>query len=109
MDANPQINSQLLTPARLAWVMGVSHSTIDEWVRRREIASFKKGKLRRFEPGAVLEFICRHTVKEKFAQRSLVATLTNADWARIERLIQAELRDIKAINSLPPAQQRDAA
>lgn len=86
MDANLQINSQLLTPARLAWVMGVSHSTVDEWVRRKEIASFKKGKLRRFEPGAVLEFICRHTIKCR-VQSAECRVLQGGDWERIERLI----------------------
>ena len=88
------INSKLLTPARLAWVMGVSHSTVDEWVRRREISSFKKGKLRRFEPGAVLEFIARHKVKAKFAQPQLVASLSNEDWQRIERLIRDQVSSL---------------
>jgi excisionase family DNA binding protein len=83
-----ELSTQLLTPERLAWVMDVSDSTITEWVKRRELASFKKGRLRRFEAGEVLAFIARHTVRARTAQPSLPAGLSSGDWERIERLIE---------------------
>ncbi len=89
MDPSP-INSQLLKPEKVAWVLDVGHSTVEEWTRRREIASFKKGKVRRYSSQDVLEFILRHTVKARNANGAI--QLQEADWLRIERLIDAHLQ-----------------
>jgi len=93
MDPSP-INSQLLKPEKVAWVLDVGHSTLEEWTRRREIASFKKGKVRRYAPADVYEFILRHTVKARNGTGAV--PLQAADWLRIERLIEAKTEMLKA-------------
>ena len=94
----PSLGSQLLTPARLAWVMDVSDRTVAEWTggrrRKPQIACFKKGRLIRFAPEAVLQFIVAHTVLPAGRGPAMVAPKLEPEqlellWQRIERLIQA--------------------
>lgn len=63
---SPNLAAQFLTPARLAWVMDVSDRTVAEWTggrrRKSQIAYFKKGRVIRFAPEAVMQFIWVHTL-----------------------------------------------
>lgn len=94
----PSLGSQLLTPAKLAWVMDVSDRTVAEWTggrrRKPQIACFKKGRVIRFAPEAVLQFILAHTILP--ASRGGLSGAPKLEpeqfellWQRIERLIQA--------------------
>lgn len=85
------LESQRISPARLAWIMDVSDSTVEEWIRRRLIPSFKVGRVRRFDPADVLAFIRAYTAHQKAESRKLKAEITESDWARIERLIRGAI------------------
>lgn len=93
----PSLGSQLLTPAKLAWVMDVSDRTVAEWTggrrRKPQIACFKKGRLIRFAPEAVLQFIVAHTVLPSGRGPALGSPKLEPEqlellWQRIERLIK---------------------
>lgn len=71
--------------------MDVSDSTVEEWVRRRLLPSFKVGRVRRFAMDDVLAFIKAYTARGKAESRNQKAEITELDWARIERLIEARL------------------
>lgn len=88
----PQFQSSHLTPARLQWVMDVGETTVGEWVKNREIEYFKKGRLIRFSPEAVLEFIGRYRVKARLkAAAPLNIEPGSEAWARLERLIRDQI------------------
>lgn len=98
---SPTLSSQLLTPAGLAWVMNVSDRTVCEWTggrrRKPQIACFKKGRVIRFTPEAVLHFIMVHTVlparKDPALPPGTVPKIPQEQFEllcqRIERLVQA--------------------
>jgi len=95
------INCQLLTPARLRWVMDVGESTEAEWREQKAIAHFSKGRVIRYSPAAVLGFIARNTIKArglKMEDRGWKPD--DVAWARIERLmvatVEARLAGIEA-------------
>ena len=88
-------SATLLTTEGVARVLDVGQSTVEEWIRRREIASFKKGRIRRIEFSAVLEFIARHrVVATDQGTKGLKdqGTWSEREWERIERLITEKLK-----------------
>lgn len=91
------LESQRISPARLAWIMDVSESTVEEWIRQGLIASFKVGRVRRFAPEDVLAFIASYTRKSPKSGngRWQIADgkgFGEAAWERIERLICETLK-----------------
>lgn len=97
MDQDSQLNCQLLTPARLQWVMDVSESTVTSWLavqdkdgRRRPpaITHFRDGRVIRIMPAEVLGFIARRSVNSRRSKiEGQGLELDAAAWQRIERLI----------------------
>lgn len=97
-NPDPTIEGQrFVTPARLAVIMDVSDSTVEEWVRRRLLPSFKVGRVRRFAMADVLAFIKAYTVSrmpanwKRLELDRLPANTEQALWERIERLIDTRL------------------
>lgn len=88
----PTFESRLLTPERFRWVLDVSESTELAWRAEKAVAFFRRGRVVRYAPEAVLEFILKHTVKAR-GQRTEGGgprsdfCLPASDWPRIERLI----------------------
>lgn len=99
MPSDP-CQSQLLTPARLGWVMDVGETTVASWLssskgRPPQITHFRQGRLIRIEPAAVLEFIARNTVRARAGGTFNIQHPTSnieLDWGRIERLITDQVR-----------------
>ncbi len=95
------LGSQQLTPAKVAWVMDAGHSTVEEWLRTKQLQHFRKGRFIRVAPEALLGFILAHTVKARWgmlagpglanAQPALNEKQFEQLWVRIERLIRTEL------------------
>lgn len=86
--------SQLLTPAKVCWVFDVASSTLDEWTRRRELRSFVLGRVRRYEPSAVLDLIVRKSTKSKTGTTPCGGPPWQPDevfWERINRLISVQV------------------
>lgn len=91
----PKLDSQLLTPARLCWVLGVSERTEREWRDAKLITFFKQGHNIRYEPAKVLEFIARHTTQAKSLRPGTAGATAAIDveaWAKIERLIADQVK-----------------
>jgi|ERR1051326_732433 hypothetical protein len=92
----PTINWQMITPARLAWIMAVGETTVTEWNRKEEIKRFRKGRLVRYKPAEVLAFIARNSTRSKAGRQiSPIAGQAEDDakfWARIERLIADQVK-----------------
>ena len=63
MSAPP--NSQLLTLDEVAAALGVSRTTVEDWVRSRSLGSFKKGKLRKVDRAELARFILANSVRSK--------------------------------------------
>lgn len=89
--------TQWLTPARLQWVMDVSTTTVQQWNSDGLIARFHHGRIIRYAPAAVLEFIARHTLAargriEARGWQIETPLLTAQAWERIERLIADQVR-----------------
>jgi len=105
MSAQPPSSPpRFLTPARLAEVMDVSDSTVEEWIRKKRLPSFKAGRVRRFAVEDVLEFVRSYTVRAKVKSPKSKVQGPNgiadgrwpiADdgvtWERIERLVRTEI------------------
>lgn len=104
MNQNPaslSLDSQLLTPARFAWVMDAGHSTVEQWLRTKQVTHFRKGRFIRIAPEAALAFILAHTVKSRWGMLpgpgfAAAAPALNEKqfgelWERIERLIVTQL------------------
>jgi len=88
-------HSQWLTPARLQHVLGIGETTELEWRRRRVIPFFKCGRLIRYDPAAVLEFLRRHTVRARGAGAGCAGPdpgFSAEQWARVARLIEDQVR-----------------
>jgi excisionase family DNA binding protein len=90
------LGSQEITPKRLAWIMDVGESTVADWIANRDIDHFKKGRLIRFSPAAVTEFIVEYTVRKSRNARGGIAgpvTLQPDEWdkiwERMARLVEA--------------------
>jgi hypothetical protein len=87
--------SQQITPARLAWIMDVGDRTVWEWNDQNLITRFQRGRIIRFAPESVLEFIIGNTVRTRSKPTMLVQTLgaelSAQQWARIERLIADQM------------------
>ncbi len=77
-------NSQFLTPARLMWVLDIGESTEAAWRAEKRISFFRQGRVVRYDPAAVWDFIRRYTLHTRPAT---VIHPSNSDWLRIERLI----------------------
>lgn len=114
----PSLASQLLTPAKLAWVMDVSDRTVAEWTggrrRKPQIACFKKGRVIRFAPEAVLQFIFAHTILPTQRVGSQLPKLDPEQfellWRRVEKLVQAcnpSAEQSVPIRQLQPAENGD--
>lgn len=88
---NPPGESQWLTPARLRFVLDIGESTEAAWREAKLISYFRQGRLVRYDPAAVLEFIARHTVKARGMQNA-EGRRQNEEWLRIERLIADQVR-----------------
>lgn len=92
---------RLITPAALAEIMDVSESTVEEWIRKKLLPSFKVGRVRRFACSDVLAFIGRYTVRQKAIHLRQgyggQAVQSPADsqllWERIERLIAERMQN----------------
>src|SRR5690348_6043368 len=90
--------SQLLTPAKAAWVLDVAPSTLDQWREKRLIAhtllpaarSNSSRHVVRYRPEDILEFACRYTVRARTGERG-GPLMEEADWDRIRRLIDATI------------------
>ena len=99
-DAAPTLNFQfqMLTPADVCWVLDVGESTEAAWRERKLISFFRQGRLVRYTPEAVMEFIARNTVRARgqlVNQRiseSVSGQISELDWRRIERLIADQAR-----------------
>lgn len=99
-DNAPKSDSQLLTPARLCWVLDVGESTEAAWREAKLISFFKQGRTIRYEPEAVAAFIARHTTNARAAiakaTPAKIATAAPAieaeAWAKIQRLIADQVR-----------------
>jgi len=104
-DQPSTLNSQLLTPARLMWVLDIGESTEAAWREQKMISFFRQGRIVRYDPAAVLAFIARNSVRARSLKsnvQSLKSTtgdvrLETLDWVRIERLIgdQIEAHGLK--------------
>lgn len=55
-------DENLLTTVDAAKRLGVKPDTLKKMAQRREIVSIKYGKLRRFEPQAIRDYIAKHRV-----------------------------------------------
>lgn len=55
-------NEPLLDASQAAARLGVKPDTLKKMALRKQIPSVKYGKLRRFEPKAIREFIAKHRV-----------------------------------------------
>lgn len=94
--------------------MDVSNRTVAEWTggrrRKPQIACFKKGRLIRFAPEAVLQFIFIHTLLPTARSATQSPKLDPEQfeilWQRIERLVQA--CNAKAVVEDRGAQSGDA-
>lgn len=111
----PIPSGRWLTPARLRAVLDVGESTEAEWRRARRIAFFRQGRVVRYAPAAVWEFLARHTVNARGLPAGPGAAGPGTpDWGRIERLIadqvRAEVLGLKS-EAVSPAdgQEREAA
>jgi len=58
----PGTDEDLLTPQEAARRLGIKPDTLKRLAQQRQIASIKYGKLRRFEPSVVREYIAKHRV-----------------------------------------------
>lgn len=93
----PSLETQWLTPARVAWVLDVSERTVRQWYADNEIAHFRVGHVIRSAPEAVLHFILENTRRGKAAPATALGTarLDDQAWGRIERLIKVEMQAMK--------------
>lgn len=84
-------NSQFLTPARLRWVLDIGESTEAAWREAKAIQFFRQGRVVRYDPAAVLDFITRNSLKARGSSARTLdfrpETLDSAAWQRLERLI----------------------
>lgn len=93
-DAPQLLAGQWLTPERLRWVLDISESTLTEWQRKRLLTGFKCGRVVRYAPEVVLEFILRHTTRTPghgTPGTNGTPGLTAEVWAQINRLIQDQV------------------
>jgi len=84
------LNFRMLTPDRLCWVLDIGESTEAAWRERKLISFFRQGRLVRYTPESVLEFIARNTVRARAVGTSNIehrTPNTELDWPRVERLI----------------------
>jgi bifunctional DNA-binding transcriptional regulator/antitoxin component of YhaV-PrlF toxin-antitoxin module len=86
---------RFITPERLREILGISETTELEWRRRKRIAVFKVGRVVRYDPAEVLEFIRRHTVRGRALGQipNPESQIPNDAWDRIERLIADQVRE----------------
>ena len=54
---------KLLKYEEMADLLGISHNTLRNWVSARRVPYVKVGKLVRFDPAQVMEYINTHTVQ----------------------------------------------
>ena len=87
----PTLESQWLTPAKVAWILDIGERTLRDWTERRLIASVKiGGQVVRYDPAEVTAFILRHhRVARAIGTASEVQTASVSDevWPKLQRLI----------------------
>lgn len=75
--------------------MAVGESTVWEWNEQKAITHFHRGRIIRYAPQSVLEFILKSSVQMRSRPAVLLPTpgaqLSALDWARIERLIADQM------------------
>jgi len=85
--------AQMITPAKLAWVFDIGHTTVEQWNKRRVIPFYKHGRLIRYQPGVVLDHIVRHTLRARGQEvENSGLLMTEGAWVRIERLVELHVR-----------------
>jgi hypothetical protein len=92
--AGEALTFQMLTPARLRWVLDIGESTEAEWREQKAIEFFNRGRVIRYTPASVLEFIARNSRKARGATLPIAdcrLPIAETDWARIERLISDQI------------------
>lgn len=101
----PSLNCQQLTPAKLRWIMDVSERTVAEWIADSAISHFHKGRVVRFSPEAVSQFIADWTrVGRNNGSPLTVRELLDSElfWRRNERLfrlvVMSELRKVAILD-----------
>jgi excisionase family DNA binding protein len=93
------LQSQFLTPARLAWVLDVCEETILREIKRKRIEATKVGRTYRVSPESALEYLKRSAVRANgipAVGSQLVGNAAPGEaeevWRRIERLIQSAVQ-----------------
>jgi hypothetical protein len=92
------LNSQLLTPERVCWVFDIASSTEQEWrnMSPPAIAFFRRGRVIRYTPEAVLQAIAAGTAKAagNGAYGNGSHGFSAEAWVRIERLVELKVREL---------------
>lgn len=82
--------THMLSLEEVADELGVSLSTVKEWVKKKLLASFKKGKTRRVSEQALIEFVVTNTVRPKRPDW-LTASVESDFWARVAAVVKREV------------------
>lgn len=92
--------AQMLSLDAVAEVLGVSKTSVEEWVRTKAIASFKKGRVRRIAREDLARFVALNTVKPR-----------RPDWltASVESEFRRQLRELVETLFTAEAQRRREA
>jgi hypothetical protein len=89
-DEEGRANFAFWTPARLREHLAVSETTEAEWRSLRLIEYFKVGRNVRYSPGAVMEFIARHTMRSGLIARTggIAVRLEPGQFEELERRLE---------------------
>ena len=99
----PSLDSQWLTPEKVAWLLDISVRTLRDWNRRRVIPFDKFNDLVRYDPAEVLAYLKRNRRASRGLQTPAGAAGhpgEDMDWQRIGRLIQLEVESHLTVQGL---------